>query len=102
MNELTSWLQGRKTYIVSGIAVALGVMQAFGVPVAPVVWPVLGALGLTTLRAGVTKADNKAEQAVADVGRIIGPFGQIARTVADAKDLADQIAKAADTFKREQ
>lgn len=47
------WIKGKKTYIVAGVFVVGGILQAFGVPIPAVVYPILAGLGLGSLRAGV-------------------------------------------------
>jgi len=59
-----NWLNGKKTYIVAGLTLAGGLLQAFGVPIPLVIWPILGALGLTSLRAGVNKTAKIIEAAI--------------------------------------
>ena len=48
-----NWLKGKKTFLVAGLTVALGIAQACGVPIPPIVYPLLAAAGLGSLRAGV-------------------------------------------------
>ncbi len=55
MNWIQEQLKGKKTYIVAAMTVGLGVAQAFGVPVPLLAWPILGALGMGSIRAGVDK-----------------------------------------------
>lgn len=62
MNGLTEFLKGKKTYIVAIVTVGLGVAQAFGLPIAPWVYPLMGAFGLGTLRAGVNKVSQGIDQ----------------------------------------
>lgn len=58
MSGLLKWLEGKKTFIVAlGIAAAAG-CQAFGVEIPELVWPVLAALGLAAIRAGVKKTES--------------------------------------------
>lgn len=56
MDKALDWLSGKKTYIIAIITAILGVMQANGTPIPEYVWPLLGAFGLGTLRAGVQKS----------------------------------------------
>ena len=56
MQELANFLSGKKTYV---IAIAVGVLaglNAYGFVVPDYVYQILAALGLGTLRAGVTKS----------------------------------------------
>ena len=56
MENLIELLKGKKTYIVAIAILILGGLQGLGVFVVPEwAWPILGALGLTTIRAGVNK-----------------------------------------------
>lgn len=53
--RLVDLLKGRKTYMVAIVIAVLGVAESQGWFAAPDwVWPIAGALGLTTVRAGVT------------------------------------------------
>lgn len=54
------WLQGKKAYIVAAGSLVAGILAAFGVVIPAVVWPILGALGLGAVRAGIQKAENAA------------------------------------------
>ena len=55
---LKDFLKGKKTYIISGAMVALGVLQGFDVfEISEAGWIVLGAFGFGFLRAGVNKID---------------------------------------------
>ena len=50
------YFKGKKTYLIAAAAVILGFLQGMDIFTVPdAVWPVLGGLGLTTLRSGVTK-----------------------------------------------
>ncbi len=55
MDWIREQLKGRKTYIVAATTIGLGVAQAFGVPIPLLAWPILGALGMGSIRAGVNK-----------------------------------------------
>ena len=55
MKKVLEFLQGKKTYIVAIAVAACAVLKFYGVEVHEVVWPVLGALGLGFVRAGVEK-----------------------------------------------
>lgn len=52
---MLAMLEGKKTYIIAFIGAALGLAEAFGVTIPPVVLTVLGFLGMGTLRAGIAK-----------------------------------------------
>lgn len=53
---MIKFLKGKKTYIIAGTICVLGFLQGTGIFILPdYVWPILGGLGLTTLRAGVNK-----------------------------------------------
>ena len=47
--------KGKRTYIIAFVGAALGLAEAFGVTIPPVVLTVLGFLGMGTLRAGIAK-----------------------------------------------
>ena len=55
MQNLIALISGKKTYIVAAVTFVLGGLQAVGYPVPEYVYPILGALGLGALRAGVSK-----------------------------------------------
>lgn len=50
-----NFLRGKKTYLVAASAVALAALTAGGVAIPAWVYPLIGALGLGSLRAGVKK-----------------------------------------------
>ena len=53
---LKDFLQGKKTYIVSGVMIVLGILQGFEVfEISEAGWIVIGAFGFGFLRAGVNK-----------------------------------------------
>lgn len=52
---MMTFLEGKKTYIVSAVTIALAVAQALGYVIPEYVYALLGALGLGTLRVAVTK-----------------------------------------------
>lgn len=59
LNDLKEFLKGKKTYIVAIAIVVLGALQGLDVFVLPEwAWPIVAALGLTTLRAGVNKVSD--------------------------------------------
>lgn len=53
---MPAFLEGKKTYIVAAVTIALAVADALGYQIPEAVYAVLAALGLGTLRAGVAKA----------------------------------------------
>lgn len=54
MKDLLEKLKGKKTFLVMVILVVLGALQGLDIFVLPEwVWPVLGGIGLGTLRSGV-------------------------------------------------
>ena len=56
MVAILDLLKGKKTHLVASLAVILGILQGLDVFTVPIeAWPVIGALGLATLRAGVEK-----------------------------------------------
>jgi len=52
MKEL---MPGKKSFIVGAIIVAAAIVEAFipVIPIAPIVWKVLGGLGIITIRQGM-------------------------------------------------
>lgn len=61
---MLKFLEGKKTYIVATVALALAACEAtniFSMP--PEGWQVLGAIGLGTLRSGVKKIQKGLEEA---------------------------------------
>jgi len=91
MNGFMDWLSGKKTYVVGAIAAAVGIAAACGVAIAPAIYPVLGALGLATMRAGVKKAEARADRAAAQVAHAAGQFGPLGRAVGEAQKVANQL-----------
>ena len=55
---MLKWLRGKKTYIVAAVAFVMAGLPAAGITIPVWVVPLLGALGLGTLRAGVGKNGN--------------------------------------------
>lgn len=54
MITIVKILKGKKTHIVAVLAMILGILQGFDVFTVPAeAWPIIGALGLSSLRAGV-------------------------------------------------
>lgn len=54
--NIIEFLKGKKTYIIAIAIVVLGILQGYGIFAVPEwVWPIIGGLGLGTLRAGVNK-----------------------------------------------
>ena len=55
-SNLKNWLKGKKTYIITGAMILLGILQGFDVfEISEAGWIVLGAFGFGFLRAGVNK-----------------------------------------------
>lgn len=57
MTKLLEILNGKKTYIIMAISFTAAGLEAIGHPIPEFVWPMLGALGLGTLRAAVKKGE---------------------------------------------
>lgn len=56
MDKVLDFIKGKKTYIIAATVCVLGFLEGTDIFAVPeFVWPILGALGLTTLRAGVEK-----------------------------------------------
>ena len=54
--KVIEFLKGKKTYILAVVVAVLGTLQGTGVFTVPdALWPVIAALGLTTLRSGVNE-----------------------------------------------
>jgi hypothetical protein len=67
MNEIMEFLKGKKTYLIAIAVVVLGALQGLEVFIVPEwAWPILGAVGLGTLRAGVDKVDKVVKEQTAD------------------------------------
>lgn len=66
MNDPLKWLEGKKTYIVAVIGALLAVAAAFGIVIPEWVLMLLGALGLTTVRAGIASTENKINKLTRD------------------------------------
>ena len=55
LEKLGALLQGKKTFIVAGLALVGAVLQSQGIAIPEYVWIVLSALGLGAVRSGITK-----------------------------------------------
>lgn len=55
MSKILDWLKGKKTYITALLAGVCAVLVELGIDIPPIVWEILAILGITFLRAGVTK-----------------------------------------------
>ena len=54
MKDIIEFLKGKKTFIVAIAVVVFGILQGFDVFTLPeVVWPILGGLGLASVRDGI-------------------------------------------------
>jgi len=56
--QMLNWITGKKTYIVAVAVFVLGGLQASGIAIPEYVYVLLGALGITTLRAAVKKTES--------------------------------------------
>lgn len=54
MEGILNWLSGKKTYLIAATVAVLGGLTAWGYEIPEFVWYILGALGLGTLRAGIS------------------------------------------------
>lgn len=57
MSAILETLSGKKTYIIAFVGAALTLAQQFGFEIPAWALPILGFLGLGTLRAGIAKAE---------------------------------------------
>lgn len=57
MVKLLELLNGKKTYIVAGLVGVGAVLTMLGIPIPEVVWAILGALGLGSVRDAISKLD---------------------------------------------
>ena len=55
-NAVAAWVEGKKTYAVTVVILACGILAAKGIEVPVYVWAALAAFGLGFLRAGVEKS----------------------------------------------
>jgi hypothetical protein len=53
MNNVITFLEGKKTYIVAFVSAAIAFSQALGVVIPEWVFPLLGAAGLSAVRASI-------------------------------------------------
>lgn len=53
LDNIWTWLIGKKTYIIAIIGAVLGLLQVFGIFVPDWVYAILAAIGLGTLRAAI-------------------------------------------------
>ena len=57
--DILTWLKGKKTYIIALVIMVIASLQAFDIFMVPEwAWAVLAALGLSSIRAGVTKVED--------------------------------------------
>ena len=57
MDKILEWLSGKKTYISAIIIAVFGILSAFGIVIPEWVYALLAAIGLGSLRAGVSKEE---------------------------------------------
>ena len=57
LRELREWLAGKKTYISAITFAVLAGLQFYGVPIPSFAWPLLGAVGLGSIRAALKKSE---------------------------------------------
>lgn len=60
MNKALDFLNGKKSYILAFLVALVGMLEAFGVVIPGWLWPILSALGITTIRHGITVEAAKA------------------------------------------
>jgi len=69
MNNILTWLNGKKTYAVVIAAIGLVAAQLLGYTVPSVAWELLGATALATLRMAIASAQKR----LADLASAIPP-----------------------------
>lgn len=60
MSKALDLINGKKTYIVAFLAALVGLLEAFGLVVPGWLWPFLSALGIATIRHGISTEAAKA------------------------------------------
>jgi len=64
---IAAFLQGKKTYIIAALIAVLGFFEGTGIFHVPAeIWPVLGAVALGSVRAGVKKTEKAIKEAQND------------------------------------
>lgn len=59
MTKIIEFLKGKKTYLIALLIGILAALDYLGISVPKFIYTALGALGLGTLRAGLTKIESK-------------------------------------------
>lgn len=57
MKKVLEVLKGKKTYVIAGFVLVVGILQTRGIEIPGYVWAALAAAGLGFLRAAVKKAE---------------------------------------------
>lgn len=60
MSKVLDAINGKKTYIIALLTALVGLLEAFGIVIPGWAWPVLTALGITTIRHGIATEAAKA------------------------------------------
>jgi len=55
LEKIGQWLQGKKTYITAIIVGVTAVLEFYGIAIPDVVWGILAALGLGSVRSAINK-----------------------------------------------
>lgn len=62
MHDFIYWWCGKKTYLVGLIIALVGILDTSGHPMPKVVWSLLAAVALVTLRNGISKGETPEAQ----------------------------------------
>lgn len=60
MTKLFDFIKGKKSYIIAFLTALVGLLEAFGVSIPAFLWPLLTALGIASIRHGVSTEAAKA------------------------------------------
>ena len=60
VSKALDFLNGKKSYIIAFLTALVGLLEAFGIVIPGWLWPILGSLGIVTIRHGITMEAAKA------------------------------------------